>query len=60
LQKYTGDKPFTFSIQAPDATFVTITPEERISITSALIEELEEFLPLQTLEFSYASQSKDH
>jgi hypothetical protein len=39
---------------------VTITPDERISFSSALIEELEELLPLHTLEFSYSSQSKLH
>ncbi|MED5516506.1 MAG: hypothetical protein VYE65_06990 [SAR324 cluster bacterium] len=60
LQKYNGVKPFTFSVQAPEATSVTITPEERINFSSALIEELEELLPLQTLEFSYSSQNKLH
>ena len=60
LQKYSGEKPFTFSVQAPEATSVTITPEERISFSSALIEELEELLPLQSLEFSYSSQIKLH
>jgi DNA polymerase-3 subunit alpha len=60
LQKYSGEKPFTFSVQAPEATSVTITPDERISFSSALIEELEELLPLHTLEFSYSSQSKLH
>jgi len=60
VQKYSGEKPFTFSVQAPEATSVTITPEERINFSSALIEELEELLPLQTLEFSYSSQNKLH
>ncbi|PQM55544.1 MAG: DNA polymerase III subunit alpha [Deltaproteobacteria bacterium] len=60
LQKYSGEKPFTFLVQAPDATSVTITPEERINFSSALIEELEELLPLQTLEFSYSSKNKLH
>ena len=60
LQKYSGEKPFTFLIQAPEATSVTITPDERIIFSSALIEELEELLPLHTLEFSYSSQSKLH
>ena len=55
LQKYSGDKPFTFSVQTPEAVSVTITPEERINITSTLIEELEEILPHQTLEFGYPS-----
>jgi len=55
LQKYSGEKPLTISVQAPEATSVSITPEERISFSSALIEELEELLPLQTLEFSYSS-----
>ena len=55
LQKYSGDKPFTFSVQTPDAVSVTITPEERVNITSALIEELEEILPHQTQEFGYPS-----
>jgi len=58
LQKYSGEKPFTILVQAPEATSVSITPEERINFSSALIEELEELLPLQTLEFSYSSQSK--
>jgi hypothetical protein len=53
LQKYSGEKPFTFSVQAPEATSVTITPDERINFSPALIEELEELLPLHTLEFSY-------
>jgi DNA polymerase-3 subunit alpha len=55
LQKYSGDKPFAFSVQTPEAVSVTITPEERINITSTLIEELEEILPHQTLEFGYPS-----
>ena len=55
LQKFSGDKPFTFAIQAPEAVSVTITPEERINITTSLIEELEEILPNQTLEFNYPS-----
>ena len=55
LQKYSGDKSFTFSVQTPEAASVTITPEERVNITSALIEELEEILPHQTLEFGYPS-----
>ena len=55
LLKYSGDKPLTFSVQTPEAVFVTISPEERINITSALIEELEEILPHQTLEFNYPS-----
>ena len=55
LQKYSGDKPFTFSVQTPEADSVTITPEERINITSTLIEELEGILPHQTLEFGYPS-----
>ena len=58
LQKYSGEKPFTFSVQAPDATSVIIAPDERISFSLALIEELEELLSLHTLEFSYSSQSK--
>ena len=60
LQKYSGDRPFSFSVQTPEAASVTITPEEQISITSELIEELEELLPFQTLEFSYSSKSKLH
>ena len=60
LQKYSGEKPVTFTVQASDATSVNITPEERVSLSSALIEELEELLPLQTLEFSYSSKSKLH
>ncbi|MBC8259151.1 MAG: DNA polymerase III subunit alpha [SAR324 cluster bacterium] len=55
LQKYAGEKPFTFSVQTPEATSVTITPEEKLNFTSALIEELEELLPQQTLEFGYSS-----
>ena len=31
------------------------TPEEQINITSTLIEELEDLLPHQTLEFGYPS-----
>jgi hypothetical protein len=58
LQKYSGEKPVTFLIQTPEATYVTITPEEQISFTSSLIEELEELLPHQTLEFSYSSHTK--
>jgi DNA polymerase-3 subunit alpha len=58
LQKYSGEKPVTFLIQTPEATSVTITPEEQISFTSSLIEELEELLPHQTLEFSYSSHTK--
>ncbi len=60
LQKYSGEKPFNFLVQTPDATSVTITPEERINFSSALIEELEELLPLHTLEFSYSSKNKLH
>ena len=55
LQKYSGDKSFSFSVQTPEAVSVTITPEEQINITSTLIEELEEILPHQALEFNYPS-----
>ena len=58
LQKYSGDKTFTITIQTPDAASVIITPEERISFASALIEELEELFPNQTLEFGYSSIKK--
>ena len=60
LQKYVGDKTFTFLVQAPETVSVTITPEERINFSLALIEELEELMPLQTLEFNYSSQYKPH
>jgi C4-type Zn-finger protein len=60
LQKYSGDKTFTITIQTPDAASVIITPEERISFASALIEELEELFPDQTLEFGYSSIKKYH
>ncbi len=58
MQKYSGDKSFTFSIQTPEDTSVTITPEEKIDFTPELIEELEELLPEQQLEFSYSSPGK--
>ena len=49
LQKYAGNKTFSFSIQTPESTTVQITPEERIDFTPELIEELEEVLPFQKL-----------
>ena len=55
LQKYAGDKIFSFSIQTSESATVQITPEERVDFKSELIEELEEILPLQKLEFSYSS-----
>ncbi len=55
LQKYAGDKIFSFSIQTSESATVQITPEERVDFTPELIEELEEILPLQKLEFSYSS-----
>jgi len=55
LQKYAGNKTFSFSIQTPESTTVKITPEERVAFTSELIEELEEILPFQKLEFSYST-----
>ena len=53
LQKYSGDKTFTFSIQTPESVNVIISPEERISFSPKLFEELEEILPLETLDFYY-------
>jgi len=53
LQKYSGEKTFTITIQTPEAASVIITTEERISFVSALIEELEELFPDQVLEFGY-------
>jgi len=55
LQKYAGNKTFSFSIQTPESTTVQITPEERVDFTPELIEELEEILPFQKLEFSYSA-----
>ena len=53
IQKFSGDKTFTFSIQTPESVCVTITPEEKISFSPELFEELEEILPIKTLEFHY-------
>ena len=55
LQKYAGNKIFSFSIETPESATVQITPEERIDFTPELIEELEEILPFQKLEFSYSA-----
>ena len=55
LQKYAGNKTFSFSIQTPESATVQITPEERVDFTPELIEELEEVLPFQKLEFSYSA-----
>ncbi len=55
LQKYVGDKIFSFSIKTSEYATVQITPEERVDFTPELIEELEEILPLQKLEFNYSS-----
>ena len=55
LQKYAGNKIFSFSIETPESATVQITPEERIDFTPELIEELEEVLPFQKLEFSYST-----
>ena len=55
LQKYAGNKTFSFSIQTPESTKVMITPVERVNFTPELIEELEEILPFQKLEFSYST-----
>ena len=55
LQKYAGNKIFSFSIETPESATVQITPEERIDFTPELIEELEEVLPFQKLEFSYSA-----
>ena len=55
LHKYAGNKIFSFSIETPESATVQITPEERIDFTPELIEELEEVLPLQQLEFSYSA-----
>ena len=55
LQKYAGNKTFSFSIQTPESTKVMITPVERVNFTPELIEELEEVLPFQKLEFSYSA-----
>jgi len=54
LQKYSGNKTFSFSIQTPESATVHITPEERVDFSPELIEELEEILPFQKLEFSYS------
>ena len=53
IQKFSGDKTFTFSIQTPESVSVTIIPEEKISFSSELFEELEEILPIETLKFHY-------
>ena len=50
LQKYAGNKTFSFSIQTPESATVHITPEERVDFSPELIEELEEILPFQKLE----------
>ena len=55
LQKYAGNKTFSFSIQTPESASVQITPEERVDFTPELIEELEEILPFKKLEFSYST-----
>ena len=55
LQKYAGNKIFSFSIETPESTIVQITPEEKVDFTPELIEELEEVLPFQKLEFSYSA-----
>ena len=55
LQKYAGNKTFSFSIQTPESAKVMITPVERVNFTPELIEELEEILPFQKLEFSYST-----
>jgi len=53
IQKYSGEKTFTFSVKTPESVSVTITPEEKISFSPELFAELEEILPLETLEFHY-------
>ena len=55
LQKYSGNKTFSFSIQTPESVTIQITPEERVDFTPELIEELEEILSFQKLEFSYST-----
>ncbi len=53
MLKFSGEKTFTFLIKTPESVNVTITPEEKISFSPELFEELEEILPLETLEFHY-------
>ena len=55
LQKYAGNKTFSFSVKTPESATVQITPEEKVDFTPELIEELEEILPFQKLEFSYST-----
>jgi len=53
LQKYSGDKNFSLSIQTPESTDVKIIPEEKVTFSTELTQELEEVIPLGILEFSY-------
>ena len=53
MQKYSGDKPFNFSIQTPESVCVTINPEDKISFCPELFEELEELLPPKSFYFIY-------
>jgi len=53
LQKYSGDKTFSFSIRTPENVCVTIMPEEKLTYSSELFHELEEIIPSGNLEFIY-------
>ncbi len=53
LQKYSGDKVFSFSVQTPENVSVTIIPEEKLTYSSELFHELEEIIPSCNLEFIY-------
>ena len=53
LQKYSGDKNFSFSILTPEKVNVTIIPEEKLTFSTELFHELEEIISSGNLEFSY-------